>query len=221
MTEQTTIGSSFALLKNRVFLHVCGSSLRTVLASLKRGETLGIPAFRLLRGISDMGLFCKNGHFRPMAELMTGPCRECGEVVAGITREELEKLIKQALDAAGGEISPVPSGATGATIPSKANRVQVGGSHYRSPIQHWDYVIANEIPYLEAQIIKYLTRWRKKNGAQDVRKAYHFLQKLMEVEGIHPDIEPSDGSEPDRRYVDQDPENEGTAGRTISSRPAR
>jgi hypothetical protein len=48
-------------------------------------------------------------------------------------------------------------------------------------VQHWDYVLANNIPYLEAQIIKYLTRWRKKNGFQDLEKAQHFLSKLIEV----------------------------------------
>lgn len=63
-----------------------------------------------------------------------------------------------------------------------ANERQVGGSHYRSEIQHWDYVVANDIPYLEAQVIKYLTRWRKKNGLQDVYKAQHYLEKLIEVE---------------------------------------
>ena len=62
-----------------------------------------------------------------------------------------------------------------------ANKKQVGGRHYTSPMQHWDYVLANNIPYLEAQIIKYLTRWRKKNGLQDLEKAQHFLTKLIEV----------------------------------------
>ena len=65
---------------------------------------------------------------------------------------------------------------------SKANDKQVGGLHYRSRIQHWDYVLANDIPYLEAQIIKYVTRHRKKNGLQDLEKAQHFLDKLMEEE---------------------------------------
>ncbi len=64
----------------------------------------------------------------------------------------------------------------------KANDYQVGGDHYKSSIAHWDYIIANDIPYLEAQVIKYLTRWRKKNGMLDVLKARHFLDKLIEVE---------------------------------------
>ena len=64
---------------------------------------------------------------------------------------------------------------------SKANTRQVGGWHYQKPIQHWDFVIANDIPYMEAQIIKYVFRWREKNGLKDLQKAEHFLEKLMEV----------------------------------------
>ena len=63
------------------------------------------------------------------------------------------------------------------------NDRQVGGEHYqKQKIQHWDYILANDIPYVEAQIIKYVSRWRDKNGMQDLEKARHFLDKLIEVE---------------------------------------
>lgn len=62
------------------------------------------------------------------------------------------------------------------------NKRQVGGKHYqKQKIQHWDYVIANNIPYMEGQIIKYTSRWRDKNGLEDLHKARHFLDKLIEV----------------------------------------
>lgn len=64
----------------------------------------------------------------------------------------------------------------------KANDRQVGGKHYNTPIQHWDYVVANELGYFEGQITKYVTRWRSKNGLEDLEKARHFLDKLIEVE---------------------------------------
>ncbi len=64
----------------------------------------------------------------------------------------------------------------------KANDRQVGGQHYNTPIQHWDYVVANELGYFEGQITKYVTRWRSKNGLEDLEKARHFLDKLIEVE---------------------------------------
>lgn len=71
-----------------------------------------------------------------------------------------------------------------------ANDKQVGGDHYsRKAIQHWDYVLANDIPYLEAQIIKYVGRWRDKNGIEDLKKAQHFLEKLIEHEEEMVDVE--------------------------------
>lgn len=81
---------------------------------------------------------------------------------------------------------------------SKANERQVSGSHYRSPIQHWDYVWANDLNYFEAQITKYVSRARKKNGVEDLRKAQHFLEKYIELFNQEPGEEPGPG------YVNQD-----------------
>jgi hypothetical protein len=63
-----------------------------------------------------------------------------------------------------------------------ANDKQVAGDHYKAPIECWDYILANNIGYLEGTAIKYLTRWRKKGGLNDIKKAIHFLEKLVEVE---------------------------------------
>lgn len=66
---------------------------------------------------------------------------------------------------------------------SEANATQHGGAHYRAkPIQLWDYISANGIGYLEGNAIKYLSRWRDKGGIEDLRKAQHYVQKLIEVE---------------------------------------
>lgn len=61
-----------------------------------------------------------------------------------------------------------------------ANERQEGGTHYTAPIQHWDYVVAQGLGYFEGQITKYISRWRKKNGLEDLKKARHFLDKLIE-----------------------------------------
>jgi hypothetical protein len=64
-----------------------------------------------------------------------------------------------------------------------ANDTQVGGAHYKQDtIQHWDFVEANDIPYMEAQIIKYVMRHHDKNGKQDLEKAKHFIDKLIELD---------------------------------------
>lgn len=62
------------------------------------------------------------------------------------------------------------------------NDIQHGGDHYKNrAIQPWDYVIANEMGYLEGTIVKYITRYKDKNGVEDLMKARHFLDKLIEV----------------------------------------
>jgi len=66
---------------------------------------------------------------------------------------------------------------------SNANAVQVGGGHYKgTTYQHWDFVLlALGGRYLEGNITKYIARWRKKNGLQDLQKARHYLDKLIEA----------------------------------------
>ena len=61
-----------------------------------------------------------------------------------------------------------------------ANTKQIGGEHYRSEIQHWDYVLANNLDYFQGQITKYVSRWKNKNGIEDLKKAQHFLEKYIE-----------------------------------------
>lgn len=64
-----------------------------------------------------------------------------------------------------------------------ANDYQVGGDHYHVEgvdVQHWDVAVALKLGYFEGQITRYLSRWRKKNGIQDLDKALHFLDKLIE-----------------------------------------
>lgn len=60
---------------------------------------------------------------------------------------------------------------------------QVGGEHYKSqPIQPWDYIAANGIGYFEGNVIKYVSRWQQKGGVEDLQKARHYLDKLIELQ---------------------------------------
>lgn len=65
---------------------------------------------------------------------------------------------------------------------SGANSRQVGGTHYSSHIQHWDFVEANNLDYFQGMITKYVCRWKRKNGIEDLHKAQHFLQKYIEIQ---------------------------------------
>ena len=57
---------------------------------------------------------------------------------------------------------------------------QVGGSHYQLAIQPIDFIVKNDIPFREANVIKYVTRHREKNGPQDIEKAIHYLKMILE-----------------------------------------
>lgn len=69
---------------------------------------------------------------------------------------------------------------------NRANKRQVGGDHYLTqPIQLWDYIHKNGIGFLAGSAIKYLSRYQQKDGVQDLEKAKHFLEKLIEEERGH------------------------------------
>ena len=64
---------------------------------------------------------------------------------------------------------------------SDVNNKQIGGDHYRAPIQHWDFVEYNGIGYVEGCASKYATRNRKKHESPklDLEKAIHYLEKAI------------------------------------------
>lgn len=80
-------------------------------------------------------------------------------------------------------ICPVEAQKAGDPLPGQAsaNDRQVGGAHYgKVEYQHWDFATDVELNYLIGCASKYPTRWRDKNGAQDLEKALHYLQKAEE-----------------------------------------
>jgi hypothetical protein len=60
---------------------------------------------------------------------------------------------------------------------------QEGGSHYKDMlIQPVEFIHRNRIPYLEANVIKYVCRHKNKNGVEDLKKARHYLDLLIQLE---------------------------------------
>lgn len=57
---------------------------------------------------------------------------------------------------------------------------QVGGDHYKTKIQVVEYCMENKIGYMESTAIKYLSRWEKKGGIEDLDKAIHYIEMLKE-----------------------------------------
>lgn len=60
---------------------------------------------------------------------------------------------------------------------------QIGGDHYKNlAIQPGEYITKNNLNWYEGNVIKYVTRHRYKNGREDIEKAIHYLQLLLEQE---------------------------------------
>jgi hypothetical protein len=65
-----------------------------------------------------------------------------------------------------------------------ANDRQEGGDHYKSlrGMETWDIITAWGLGFLDGNALKYISRWRKKGGIEDLKKAIHYLEKQIEVE---------------------------------------
>jgi|TARA_Y100000310_G_scaffold290228_1_gene317245 hypothetical protein len=55
-------------------------------------------------------------------------------------------------------------------------------SHYNKGIEMWDYAHSHNLDFFEGNIVKYITRWKDKNGIEDLHKAKQYLDKLIELE---------------------------------------
>ena len=64
----------------------------------------------------------------------------------------------------------------------RATDLQVGGDHYKNmAIQPLEFVMANDLNFCEANIVKYITRHHAKGGAEDVKKVIHYAQLLLQL----------------------------------------
>jgi hypothetical protein len=60
---------------------------------------------------------------------------------------------------------------------------QIGGQHYKIyKIQPTEFIHTNSIPFIEGNIIKYVVRHRNKNGLEDLKKAKHYLELLIQLD---------------------------------------
>ena len=64
----------------------------------------------------------------------------------------------------------------------KARNKQVGGKHYTDyKIQPVEFITINNIGFIEGNVIKYLLRYKEKNGLQDLDKAIHYIELLKDL----------------------------------------
>ena len=66
---------------------------------------------------------------------------------------------------------------------------QIGGSHYKDmAIQQIVYIHKNGLGFCEGNIVKYITRWKTKNGIEDLKKVIHYAELLIQMENASEDI---------------------------------
>lgn len=64
-----------------------------------------------------------------------------------------------------------------------AKGYQVGGKHYTHvDLQPWDIIDMYQLSFYEGNVLKYLLRYKHKNGLQDLQKAKHYMEKLIELQ---------------------------------------
>ena len=105
-----------------------------------------------------------------------GNITKCTEYEVGLQCEQ-RKLLAVSKDAAKSQYAM-------GVVAGSANNIQIAGNHYKKygDLQPWDVVIKWNLGYLEGTALKYIARWRDKGGVEDIKKAIHFLQKLVETE---------------------------------------
>lgn len=61
---------------------------------------------------------------------------------------------------------------------------QIGGNHYeKRKIQPIEYIENNSLGFHEGNVIKYITRYKDKNGVEDLKKALWYIERLIELQG--------------------------------------
>lgn len=184
-------GDRVRLLKSRRGIHAieagaigtvweCGSIVPYVsFDNWRRGMTIDGSRPDSVRRVTEADL-----------ELVVSPSMtvNIGHEAAHADWQRRVQAAKQSDSVVGGIVAPQcaprPKPTDNYTIPTQSKlRTQVGGDHYaKMKIQPLEYILANDIPFSEGAVIKYVSRWRNKNGVEDLKKARQTIDVLIEYE---------------------------------------
>lgn len=60
---------------------------------------------------------------------------------------------------------------------------QIGGEHYKTmKIQPVEFIVANNLDFLEGNVVKYISRHKQKGGKEDVEKVIHYCQLILKTQ---------------------------------------
>ena len=70
----------------------------------------------------------------------------------------------------------------GSNLSKSALNRQVQGNHYKSfKIQPFEFISANDLSFFQGNVIKYVCRYNKKNGIEDLKKIIHYCELQIEL----------------------------------------
>jgi len=105
-----------------------------------------------------------------------------GDLRSNIRDEILEKRMKE--ENKKNNLPPIMNGeSTNVVVEKNAFDTQVGGSHYsKLTIQPSEYSMKNNLNWCQGNVVKYITRYKDKNGLEDLKKAKHYIDLLIQTE---------------------------------------
>jgi hypothetical protein len=107
--------------------------------------------------------------------MMSRDCGTCKHYNSYLDNSYLDKGNKNCVSCENGNTNWEPV--------ETALNVQEGGQHYKSKaIQPIVYIHANNLGFCEGNVVKYITRHKDKNGIEDLKKAKHYIDLLIELE---------------------------------------
>jgi hypothetical protein len=123
----------------------------------------------------------------PKIDPLKRPCGQCAHKDEELNYDPCKSCFgtmgKPNFKAVESKLSPTEYAQLHIETPASALNVQEGGNHYKDlKIQPVEFIHANNIPFLEGNVIKYIARWRNKNGIADLKKAKHYIDLLIELE---------------------------------------
>ena len=62
-----------------------------------------------------------------------------------------------------------------------ADKVEHPDHYNKGKIEVWDFIADQDLNFFEGNIVKYITRWKTKNGMEDLLKVKEYVDKYLEV----------------------------------------
>ena len=168
------------------------SAVKTIVKTgINKPSPLSFEIFKLLnQGFTPLAIAksprLNIDHVRMVKKATDSPTKLRAKFMDRLHKEEMEQQAKLR------RVADVPGFGIIAVTPEEdeamnklANDIQIGGTHYKEQtLQPWDAIAAWDCGFLDGNVIKYVVRYRSKGGVEDLKKARHYLDKLIELEGL-------------------------------------